>query len=320
MKSKILALFCALSALSTCAASALDLALPKYKPVWSLSGRIKAVGSGTLNRELETWAEAFQQLYPGVEIDIERKGSLTTPPALLSGDAQIGSMSRLMTREELAAFDERFGYQPTAVLIAIDALAIFVRKDNPLACLTIPQLDRLFSSARIAAGGKNIERWGELGLSGDWAQQKIALLGRSSVSNTNEFFKNAVLGGGSFKDGVKEAENGPALLQAIEKDKFAIGYSSIGFMVDGARTVSVSSGATSECRQPSLENTSTGQYPLARSLYFYLLKKPGQPVDPIVGEFIRYLLSADGQTNILEAGFFPVDDDVRRIGLKKLGL
>jgi len=305
-------------AIVSAGAAALDLELSPYKPVGALSGNLKSIGSDTMLHEMELWAEGFQAIYPNVKIEIEAKGSNTAPPALLSGNAQLGPMSRQMTPDEIGAFKAKFGYKPTAVLVAIDALAIYVNKNNPLQCVGMEQLERIFAADPKSGGGKSIRTWGELGLTGEWASKPIAIYSRNTLSGTYKFFKQHVLGGGDFKDATKMQVGSEAVVSAVADDKFAIGYSGIGYKTDGVRAVPLTAGRT--CYDASFDNTYSRKYPLARGLYVYLLKDPKKPIDTLSGEFVKYVLSREGQIQSKEGGYYPITRNIREHELTRLGL
>ena len=166
MKLTIFAAAIAVNLTGMSAAFALDQSLPAYQPVTGISGQLKSVGSDTLNIEMTLWAKRFKDLYPGVNIGIEGKGSASAPPALLEGASQFAPMSRPMTAEEIDAFEKKYGYKASGFRVAVDALAVYVHKDNPIQCLTLPQLNRIFSSTYKVAGGGNIKTWGDVGLTG----------------------------------------------------------------------------------------------------------------------------------------------------------
>jgi len=222
------------------AANALDPNLPAYQIATGISGQIKSVGSDTLNNEMTSWAKGFMSRYPDVKIEIEGKGSATAPPALLAGASQFGPMSRPMTAEEIDAFEKKYGYKPSGFRVAVDALAIYVNKDNPIQCLTLPQVDQIFPSTRKGSGGRSIRTWGDAGLTGEWADKPISLYGRNSISGTYEFFRDIVLYGGDYKDEVKQQVGPEAVVQAVAADRFAIGYSGLGYKTSGVRTVPLS--------------------------------------------------------------------------------
>jgi phosphate transport system substrate-binding protein len=307
-------------AFSAGAAMSLDLELSPYKPVMALSGSLKSVGSDTMLHEMELWAEGFKAFYPGVKIEIEGKGSNTAPPALLAGESQLGPMSRQMTPDEVAAFEAKYGYKPTAVLVAVDALAIYVHKDNPVQCLTLEQLDRIFAENPKSAGGKSAHTWGDVGATGEWAAKPIAMYGRNALSGTNKFFKQNVLGGGDFKESVQQEAGSELVVKAVAANLSAVGYSGIGYKTDEVRAVPVAASFGKKCYDASFESTYTRKYPLARGLYVYLLKDPKTPMDTLSGEFVKYILSKEGQTQAKKGGYYPITRNIREHELARLGL
>lgn len=302
----------------TAGAAALDMELSPYKIVNGLSGKLKSVGSDTMHHEMELWAEGFQSIYPNVSIELIGKGSNTAPPALLSGESQLGPMSRQMSPDEISAFETQYGYKPTAVLVAIDALAIYVHRDNPLQCISMEQVERVFAADPKSGGGKSILTWGELGLTGEWAAKPITMQSRNVLSGTYKYFKQHVLGGGDFKEAVQMQVGSEAVVSAVANDKYAMGYSGIGYKTGAVRAVPLSSGKT--CYEASFDNTYSRKYPLARGLYVYLLKDPKKPIDTLSGEFVKYVLSKDGQTQAKKGGYYPITRNIREHELTRLGL
>jgi phosphate transport system substrate-binding protein len=305
---------------ATTAAVALDQNLPAYHAAATLSGHIKSVGSDTLGHEMAHWAKAFETLYPDVKIEIEATGSATAPAALLAGTSQFGPMSRPMTADESAAFENKYGYEVSRFRVAIDALAVYVNKDNPVPCLTLPQVSGIFSSERMAPGSANIKTWGDLGLTGDWAARPIALYSRNTLSGTYEYFRETALYGGNYKPEVKLEPGSEAVVAGVASDKFGIGYSGIGYKTDGVRAVPLASYYGGTCYEASAEATLSGKYPIARYLYIYVNKKPNQPFDALRAEFIKYILSKDGQDQTEKGGFFPITNELRESELTKLGI
>jgi len=302
------------------AALALDAALPAYETVKGISGEIKSIGSDTLNTEMALWAKGFQERYPSVKVEIEGKGSATAPSALIEGASQFGPMSRPMTASELEAFKEKYGYPVSSFLVAVDALAVYVNKDNPIECLTMEQVDRIFSSTRKGSGGRSIDTWGNLGLKGEWASQPISIYGRNTISGTYEFFRRTALYNGEYKPEVKQQVGSEAVVEAVAGDKFAIGYSGLGYKKDGVRSAPLSVFFGGKCYDTSPEATLSGKYPLARYLYIYVNKKPGEALDTLRGEFIKYILSKDGQTQTEKGGYYPITEEIREAELQRLGL
>jgi phosphate transport system substrate-binding protein len=301
-------------------AFALDPGLPAYQTVTGISGRIKSVGSDTLNNEMTLWTKAFKDRYPDVEIDVEGKGSATAPPALLQGISQFGPMSRPMTAAEAHAFDKKYGYKVSSFRVAVDALAVYVNKANPVKCLTLQQVAQIFSSTRKGSDGRSINTWGDARLTGEWAKRPISLYGRNSISGTFEFFREIVLYNGNYKEEVTQQRGSEEVVHGVGSDQFAIGYSGIGYKTESVRAVPLALYDGRPCYAASEEATYGGKYPIARYLYIYLNKKPDQPLDALRGEFIKYLLSRDGQTQTEVGGFYPVTNDIREAELKKLGL
>jgi phosphate transport system substrate-binding protein len=301
-------------------ANALDPGLPAYETTSGVSGQIKSVGSDTLNNEMLRWAKAFMGLYPDVKIEVEGKGSATAPPALLAGVSQLGPMSRPMSAEETDAFEKKYGYKASRFRVAVDALAIYVNKDNPIECLPLQDVNRIFSSTRTASFGGDIKTWGDAGLTGDWSTKPISLYGRNSISGTYEFFREMALYSGNYKAEVKQQPGSEAVIQGVANDRFGIGYSGIGYKTEGVRTVPLALHSGATCYDASAESAYSRKYPLARYLYIYLNKDPNRPLDKLVSEFTKFIVSKDGQKKTEIGGFYSITNDDREVDLKKLGI
>jgi phosphate transport system substrate-binding protein len=296
-----------------------DPKIPDYKATDGVSGSLKSVGSDTMNNLMALWGENFRKLYPSVQVEIEGKGSGTAPPALISGSGQFGPMSREMKQAEIDKFEEKFGYKPTKLPTSIDMLAVYVHKDNPIKNMTLQQVDAIFSKTR-KGGEKEIKTWGDLGLTDDWADKPISLYGRNSVSGTYTFFKEHVLLNGDFSDSVKEQAGSAAVVQAVASDKYAIGYSGIGYKTADVRAVPLAKSGKSAPVEALPENAYSGKYPLARALYVYVNYKPRSELDPLRREFIKYVFSKEGQTDVIKDGYFPVPASVAAKALKSVGI
>jgi phosphate transport system substrate-binding protein len=297
-----------------------DPKLMDYKKASSVEGSLKSVGSDTLNNLMALWAEGFSKEYPRVAIEIEGKGSGTAPPALISGSSQFGPMSRMMNGNETSDFETKYGYKPASMRVAVDSLGVFVNKDNPIACLSIAQVDAIFSKGRRKGYKEDIKSWGQLGLTGEWASMPISLYGRNSASGTYGYFRENVLGNGDYKDSVKEQPGSSAVVQGIASERSGIGYSGVGYKTADVRLVPVSSKPGGTCFDATAENAYSGEYPITRFLYVYVNKKPGGAMDPLRAEFVKYVLSKQGQTGVLKDGFYPVPSAVASEDLKTLGL
>jgi len=303
--------------LSAGAFAAADSALPSYQKASGVSGNFSSVGSDTLNNLMTLWAEEYKRNYPNVNIQIQGAGSSTAPPALTEGTANFGPMSRLMKDEELQAFERKHGYKPTAVGVAIDALAVFVNKDNPVKGLTMAQVDGVFSSTR-KCGGRKAERWGDLGLSGDWTSRPLQLYGRNSVSGTYGYFKEHALCKGDYKSTVNEQPGSASVVQSVATGLNAIGYSGIGYKTSGVRTVPLSKKDGAEFVDATEENALNGKYPLARVLYVYVNKAPNKPLAPMELEFVKLVLSKQGQDVVVKDGYIPLPAALAQKELAKI--
>jgi len=295
-----------------------DPALQSYGAVSGVSGNLSSVGSDTLNNLMTLWAESFNKVYPNVKIQIEGKGSSTAPPALIAGTAQLGPMSREMKGTEIDQFEKKFGYKPTPIRTAVDALAVFVNKDNPVKCLALEQVDAVFSKSRRFGYKEDIKTWGQLGLTGDWANRPISLFGRNSASGTYGFFKEHTMKNGDFKNEVKEQPGSAAVVQGVTVDRFAIGYSGIGYTTAGVRAVPLAEKAGVACVEATAENAYDGRYPLARFLFVYINRAPGKAIDPLTREFVRLIQSKQGQEVVVKDGFFPIPASIAKEELAKL--
>jgi len=297
-----------------------DSAIPAYTPVSGVSGNLKSIGSDTMNNLMALWAEGFYKFYPNVKVEIEGKGSATAPPALVSGTAHFGPMSRPMKDAELDAFEKKFGYKPVAVRTSFDALAVYVHKDNPIKSLTMQQVDAIFSKTRRGGYPKDIKTWGDLGLTGEWADKPISLYGRNSASGTYGYFKEHALFKGDYKDEVKEQPGSSSVVQGVASDKFAIGYSGIGYKTADVRAVPLANKAGETAYEADMEGVYSGDYPLARYLFLYVNKKPGEKLDPLRGEFLRFVLSKEGQEVVIKDGYLPIPNTIITEERRKLGL
>ncbi|NGZ94886.1 MAG: phosphate-binding protein [Nitrospira sp. WS110] len=284
----------------------LDPTLKGYVKVSGVSGNLNSIGSDTLNNLMTLWAEGFRKQYPGVKVQIEGKGSSTAPPALIEGTAQLGPMSRPMKSTEIDSFERKYKYKPTAFPVAIDALAVYVHRDNPIPGMTMAQVDAIFSKSRRWGASQNIERWGQVGVTDDLASSPISIYGRNSASGTYGFFKEHALKNGDYKDEVKEQPGSASVVQGVTEDPSGIGYSGIGYLTSGIRALPLAEKEGGSFAAPTQENAMNGSYPLWRHLLLYVNKAPNKPLDPLVREFIKFIYSKEGQAVVVKDGFFPL--------------
>lgn len=320
MNAKLIGLASGIAAMAFVSASAagVDEALPEYKAVSGVSGNFSSVGSDTLNNLMTLWAEDFKRFYPNVNIQIQGAGSSTAPPALTEGTANFGPMSRMMKDQEIQAFEAKFGYKPTPVAVAIDALAVFVNKDNPVSGLTIDQVDAVFSSTRKCGANSDVSRWSQLGVSGALGKMPVQLYGRNSVSGTYGYFKTHGLCKGDFKNTVNEQPGSASVVQSVSTGLNAVGYSGIGYQTSGVRMVPLAEKGGDKYYEPTPENAVNGKYPLARALFVYVNKHPNKPLPPLDREFLTMVLSKKGQETVVKDGYVPLPAAMSARELKKL--
>ena len=304
MKRQILGLAVLLLGITAVTANAEEAAAghAAYQTETGISGNVTSVGSDTLANLMTLWAEQFKRFYPSVNIQIQAAGSATAPPALTEGTANLGPMSRLMKSNEMEGFEAKYGYKPTAVPVAVDALAVFVHKDNPVKGLSIEQVDAIFSATRQCGHASDITKWGELGLTGEWASRTIQLYGRNSVSGTYGYFKEHALCKGDFKNNVNEQPGSASVVQGVTKSLNGIGYSGVGYRTSGVRAVPIAD-KEGKFEEATEENALSGKYPLSRYLFIYVNKQPNKPIPPLERAFLRMVLSKEGQEIVTKDGY-----------------
>ncbi|MGI9327566.1 MAG: phosphate ABC transporter substrate-binding protein PstS family protein [Pseudomonadales bacterium] len=297
---------------------AADELLAAYQRVSGISGNLSSTGSDTLANLMTLWTESFKQEYPSVNIQVQAAGSSTAPPALTEGTSNFGPMSRKMKDKEIEAFEARHGYKPTPVRVAIDALAVYVHKDNPLTQMTIPEVDAIFSVTRRCGSAATIDRWGDLGLSGSWSSRPVQLYGRNSVSGTYGYFKKVALCSGDFKNTVNEQPGSASVVQAVASSLNGVGYSGIGYVTSGVRALPLASSVDDAPIPATKEAALSGDYPLSRYLYVYVNKKPDTALSPLETEFLKLVLSKQGQEIVAKDGYIPLSADRARRELARL--
>jgi len=287
------------------AVQTVDAGVPEYQKASGISGNLSSVGSDTLANLMTLWAEEFNRAYPNVNIQIQAAGSSTAPPALTEGTSNLGPMSREMKDDELEAFEDKYGYKPTAIPVAVDALAVLVNKDNPVKGLTMEQVDAIFSSTNKCGGEKSIESWGDAGVAA-WGSKSIQLYGRNSVSGTYGYFKEHALCKGDFKNNVNEQPGSASVVQSVTSSVNGIGYSGMGYTTSGVKMAPLAKKGSKTFVEATPENAIAGTYPLTRYLYIYVNKKPNQPLAPLDNEFIKMVLSKTGQQVVIKDGYIPL--------------
>lgn len=299
-KSLIFGVAAALGISTVVAVADVDPNLPSYERVSGISGNLSSVGSDTLNNLMTLWAEEFAGVYPNVNIQIQGAGTSTAPPALIEGTSNFGPMSRPMRDSEQRAFEERYGYPPSVVPVAIDMVAVFVNQDNPIESMTLEQVDAVFSATRSCGHPTDVSNWGQLGMTGGWANRDITIYGRNAVSGTYGFFREIALCGGDFKDSVNEQPGSSAVVRGVEQTLGGVGYSGIGYRTSGVRVVPLNG------FEANADNAATGDYPLARFLYVAANQHPNNGWNPLEREFFKMVLSKEGQGVVVRDGYIPL--------------
>jgi len=271
-----------------------------------INGTLTVTGSDTMKLLTQRWESKLREFYPDFAIQVQGLGSETGPPALLEGKAQIAALSRKMTSAEIALFTKRYGYEPTEVPVAADALAVFVHRDNPIVGLTLQDLDAIFCKERRRGADQPIANWGQLGLTDEWSQAGIHLHGRNASSGTATFFKEHVCQSGEFHQAMRQAPGAATVVVEVMKDRYAAGFSGIGYRTSMVRPIALSERKGSAFIEPNFETVIKGAYPLRRHLYLYVNKPPKSALPAIVSEFVKFAMSQEGQQIVVKEGFFPL--------------
>jgi len=314
----ITCLFAVLFTTTSLAGSQVDPTLPDYKKASGISGNLSSVGSDTLANLMTLWTEQFSKLYPNVNIQVQAAGSSTAPPALTEGTSNLGPMSRKMKDKEVQAFEKKYGYKPTAIPVAIDALAVYVHKDNPIKGLSIPEVDAIFSVTNKCGHAGKVETWGDLGMTGSWKSRSLQIYGRNSVSGTYGYFKEKALCKGDYKPSVNEQPGSASVVQSVSSSINGIGYSGIGYKTSGVRAVPLSKKPGHPFIEATPENAATKKYPLSRYLYIYVNKAPNKKLPPLEREFVKMVLSKQGQQVVVKDGYIPLGTKMIEKQLSKL--
>ncbi len=298
-----------------------DASLPSYTPVAGISGgSLKSVGSDTMNNMMGLWTEEFKKLYPGIKVEVDGKGSSNALPALTEGQAAFGPMSREAKQEELAAFKAKFGYEPLLLETSLDMLAVYVHKDNPIEGLSFPEIDAIFSSTRKGGAIKRADNWGAFVKSGPLSRAQITCYGRNAASGTYGYFKEVVLDKGDFASWVSELPGSAGVVQSVGANLGGIGYSGIGYRTAAVKALKLSEKRGGDLVAPEPENAYSGEYPLARFLYLAVNKDPREPLDPMRREFLTYVLSKQGQEQVVKDGYLPLTAEMAATAREALGL
>lgn len=290
----------------------------KYKKVSGIYGTIKVAGSTTMSNLVSLWCNGFSDIYHDTNCIVENFGSSKAPPNLVEGKIDIGTMSEPMSGKDIGDFSNVYGYEPVGIKVAIDMIAVLVNRNNPVSCITIGELDGIYSSTNLCDGSTVVSTWGELNLGGEWKNAPIRVYGRTSLSGTYDVFRKIALCNGSYKKGITEMASSRDIIDFVSKDVYSIGYGGAGYKTPGVKTVQVGKSEDS-CYPPEREFAMSNKYPFTRYLYLYPRENPSENMNPLIKEFLKYILSKNGQEAVLEAGFTllpatTIKEEKQRIG------
>jgi phosphate transport system substrate-binding protein len=283
-----------------------DPTIPAYRKVATLEGNIRSIGSSTLSSLILRWSSEFKLLYPTVDVLVTGGGSEAAPIALIAGTTELAPMSRPMRASEIDAFKQKFGYEPTRITVGLDAIAVYVNKNNPLTQISIKNLDGIFSATQ-KRGSEALKTWGQLGLTGEWTAREIELKGPSRAQGIYSLFKELVLDGGDYRFDLRAEPVASSIVQGVGADEAAIGFASYFYHSARTRALAVSVTGEPPFTLPEQESVVSGRYPLARSLYIYvnLAAKGNLPANTM--EFLRFICSASGQQIAARDGNYPLN-------------
>jgi len=273
----------------------------KYKKVSGVYGSIRVSGSTTMSNLMALWCNGFSDIYHDPNCIVESFGSRKVPTDLAIGKIDIGMMSEPMSGTDIVDFKNANGYDPTVIKVAIDMIAVLVNRENPINCMTIAELDGIYSNTYLCQGATDITTWGDMNLDGKWKNAPINVHGRTPLSGTYDVFKSLVLCDGNFKNSIKEMASSRDIVDFVSQDEFSIGYSGTGYLTSGVKAVNVGQ-SKENCYSPDYQNATSKQYPLTRDLYLYLRESSSNSMKKITKEFLKYILSKEGQQAVIEAG------------------
>ena len=313
-----------------------DSNIPPYIAKTGVSGSIVIAGSDTMQPIIVKAAAAFKLVQPDIKIAVQgggsdaalqqfiqdqstiRRGDANPRGHQVSGHVDLLASSRPLTADERKDFHSRYGFEPTEIPIALDAIGIYVNYQNPLKSLTLGQVDAVFSESRKRGAPEDITTWGQLGLNNGWEQQPIRLYGHDKRSGTRTLFIRTALLDGTLKSQVKE-EPGPAMeILDIGRDPLGIGYAGIGFQASTVKVLPISTKAEDTPVHPTAETAANGMYPMTRSLNLYAKRSPKGDLEPEIAEFLRFINSREGQETIAKTGVYPLPTEQITINLQTL--
>ena len=313
----------------------LDNALPHYEPRVDieLSGHFKGAASDVLAVLTKQLIVAFQRYYPKVTLEVPPPyaGSLGALE-LIKGDLQFVMVSRELKPTDVSGFSEKFGYPPFSAPVSggtyrhfgfLDSIGFFVHQDNPLQQLSFDQIDAIYSSTHHR-GGHPITTWGQLGLTGEWADKPIQAWGVKPWNGFEEFVRQRALSvngkRGEWREGINFTETVFPISPAVAANRYAIGYAGLAYVGEGVKLLSLAVSAGGAAVPPGIDEVYQAHYPLCRLVFFNTNKRPSEPLKPVLAEFLKFILSREGQQVILnQAIFVPLRSEQAAVSRSLLG-
>jgi phosphate transport system substrate-binding protein len=308
-----------IAANSASAQVTLDQSLPAYRPINALTGELTIVGSDAMTQLADVWAERFKQFYPDVQIKILSASSTRSLLAVQQGQAQIGLMSREVLPEEIDAFQQAAGHEPTILVSSYERIAVLVNNQNPIQGLTLADLDALYSATR-KRGRAAIGAWGDLGVGGALARTPVNVLVRDETTGPPALVKALVLQGEDYRADAARHDSYLSLVKAVAADPSAIGFAGTTYLLKGVRPVPIAIEADQPFVAVDSEAADLGQYPLVRPQHLVVSYRGPETQTEIQREFLKYIFSDMGQEDVVTAGFQPIPGNPAKVARQAVGL
>jgi phosphate transport system substrate-binding protein len=298
----------------------LDPNLPPYTPAQGVNAVIESIGADSLTDVWEEWKSGFKAQQPQVQFKVTQGLSTTAVKALMDNTVPMIHLARELTLEEHQAFEKKFGYTPTKLVVCYDAFIVFVNAGNPIKDIAMDQLDAAFSTTHNAGYKKNapVDTWGDLGVRGDYTKRPIHPYMRAEGTAARSGIRDLVLLKGKYKTTVHDEVDWPSIAEAVMTDANGIGIATLSNWLVRNKTLAVTPLQAKDPVPPTQENVVSGKYPLARTYYFYVNRAPGKPLPPATTEFLQYLLSRQGQTAVAQASLYPLPAEIAQLYRKRL--
>jgi len=308
----------ALRAQTTQVRAKVSTALPNYAPTRQVTTRLDIAGTDALSDLGDEWNRIFRQYHQQGGISYLPKVTKDAVKDLAEGAMPLIITARELTTEENKAFQTKFGYMPMRIPVCMDALIVFVHKNNSLSSITMEQLDAIYSKDRLGGAKEAIKGWDDLRVRGDLGKREIRAYARGEGTAIRDAFQAAVLLKGPYRAGLIQKDDSSSLAEAVVTDEAGIAFGSLASWYAGVKVLAVVPYKATDARFPNQENVTTSRYPMPRMYYAYVNRAPGKQLDPAVDEFLRFILSQEGQGAVADVGILPAPPEFLTIALKRL--